>query len=188
MALKRRETNAEKSNNTRLTLEDYLKLLATVLIMIIAVGGTFLFLRGATTKHMTEKHILENHDAISNLVASTARDQLGITIDPSRKPFILKEAVPHRYTQPGTKTIIGRLEYPLVPPTGAYLTADYIMTYRVIDRKLYDLIYQGNYRLEDAFLDRASIRLMIPGSTLRTETVTRRDPVRIARAETRETQ
>ena len=39
-----------------------------------------------------------------------------------------------------------------------------------------------NYRLEDAFLDGASIKVITPRTPLRTETAAQREPLRIALA------
>ena len=128
------------------------------------------------------RHITENQENIGKLVASAAQEQERITMDPRQEPFLHNDLVHPRHTQPGTETIIGYLEYRMDPPGSSYLVAEYLVTYRELGGPLRHSIPGENYRLEDSFLDAASIQIVNPRIPLRTETAAERQPLRITMA------
>ena len=67
-------------------------------------------------------------------------------------------------------------------PDGGYLTAEYLVTYRTIGGFFRHYIPGENYRLEDSFIDAASIRVSPTRHPLHTETAGQREPLRIALA------
>ena len=126
----------------------------------------------------------ENQEATGELAARTALEQDGIIIDPGQKPLLQQSRLDRRYTKPGTRTIINRLQYRVEPPGNDYLDTEYLTTYRELGGPLRHFIPGENYRLEDSFLDGASIRVLENRNPLRVETTSQREPVRIAQART----
>ena len=177
-----------------------------MLLIFMLMPAIFISIAGSATDNtrtQARDHIRENRESIGQLVASTAQDQENINIDPGQEPHIRQNHAPRRDDQPGAPpveyhinqdtvghifgggltTMINHLEYQTDPPSGRYLTVEYLTTYRVLDGTLRYLIPGENYHLEDAFLDGASIKVLEHRNPLRAETVTQREPVRIALAE-----